>query len=159
LLWIGWCRERRVPDASELQAPTEQQKVLTAAAVDRLRAVFSAGARQSIYEKADRHFRSQTEVDWLYECNRLRDNLGIWQRFNIHSTEAYGTSKRFILLEGSAVFAKMERRLGLTWRMGKGSLQLESLSFEENGTWREIPVRPGLLMDPPPPSAYSPGML
>ena len=91
LLWVGWSRERRVPDTSELQAPAEQQKVLTAAAVDRLRAVFSAGACQSIYDKADQHFRSQTEVDWLYECNRLRDNLGIWHRFDIHSTEAYGT--------------------------------------------------------------------
>jgi len=79
--------------------------------------------RRSVHLRKGRPaFRSQTEVDWLYECNRLRDNLGIWQRFNIHSTEAYGTSKRFILVEGSAVFAKMERRLGLTWRMGKGSL-------------------------------------
>jgi hypothetical protein len=159
LLWIGWCGERRVPNASELQPATEQQKALTAAAVDRLRAIFSSGACQAIYDEAGQQFRSQTEVDWLYECNRLRDNLGIWQRFAIHSTEVYGTPKRFILVEGSAVFAKTDRRLGLTWRMDKGSLQLESLSLEENGTWREIPALHGLLMDPPPPSAYSPGMV
>ncbi len=146
-------------DASELQAATEQQKILTAAAVDRLRAVFSSGACQSIYDEAGQHFRSQTEVDWLYECNRLRANLGVWQRFDIHSTETYGAPERFIWVEGSAVFAKADPRLGLTWRMDKGSLQIESLCFEENGTWTEIPVRPGLLMDPPPRSAYSPGML
>ena len=54
LLWVGWSRERRVPDTSKLQASAEQQKVLTAAAVDWLRAAFGAG--QSIYEKVDRLF-------------------------------------------------------------------------------------------------------
>jgi hypothetical protein len=69
LLWIGWCRERRVPDASELRPATEQQRVLTAAAVDRLRAMFSAGACQSIYEKADQHFRSRPK--WIGCTNAI----------------------------------------------------------------------------------------
>ena len=151
LLWAGWYEGRSVPDASEEQPATKEQRMLTAAALNRLRAVFSAGACQSIYDDAGQHFRSQTEVDWLYECDRLRENLGAWQRFDIQSTTTYGTPRQFVLVEGLAGFAKVSRRLAVTWRMDKGGVQLESLSLQENGTWRRIPEQPGLLLDPPPP--------
>jgi hypothetical protein len=151
LLWTGWPPKRCSPGPSEERPATEQQKILSAAAVNRLRTVFSAGACQSIYDEASQHFRSQTELDWLYECDRLRANLGSWQRFDVQSITMYGEPRQFVLIDGSAVFAKTRSQLLITWRMEKGGVQLESLSLEENGTVRRIPEQPGLLLDPPPP--------
>jgi len=133
LLWTGWYEGRSVPHACEEQPATKEQQILTAAAVDRLRAVFSSGACQSIYDEAGQHFHSQTEVDWLYECDRLRENLGAWQGFDIQSTTTYGTPRQFVLVEGLAVFAKASRRFAVTWLMDGGGPQLDSLSLQDHG--------------------------
>jgi hypothetical protein len=77
---------------SELQPATGQQKILTAKAIEGLRAVFSAGACQSIYDDAAKPFRSQTEADWLYQCNRLLKTLGEWRSFSVRSLETYQSS-------------------------------------------------------------------
>jgi len=159
-LWTGWYRGRSLPDPSELQPATEQQQILTAIAINRLRAVFSSAACQSIYDEASQAFRSQTELDWLYQCNQLREHLREWQRFDIESTTTYGAPKQFVWVEGSAVFAKASPQLSITWLMDEGGIQLESLSLRESGTWKRIPeVQPGFLMDPPPPlaSTHLPG--
>jgi hypothetical protein len=151
LLWTGCGRGRSVSEASEEQPATEQQKILMAAAINKLRNAFSAGACQSIYDEAVRPFHSQTEVDWLYECNQLRESLGTWRRFEVQSTMSYGPSKQIVLVEGSAEFAKTNRGLGITWLFDGGAPKLFFLSLEEHGRWREIPpLTPGLFMDPPP---------
>jgi hypothetical protein len=70
LLWLGYDRERGVREALDERPATEQQRVLTANALNKLRVVFSAGACQSIYDGASPYFRSQTAVDWLHQCNQ-----------------------------------------------------------------------------------------
>jgi hypothetical protein len=151
LLWLGYDRERGVREALEERPATEKQRVLTANALNKLRVVFSAGACQSIYDDASQYFRSQTEVDWLYQCNQLRDSLGAWQGFQIRSTTTYGAPKQFVLVEGSAAFAKASRHFGATWLPDTAGARLYSLSLEEDGKWKQIPpVTPGLFMDPPP---------
>ncbi len=145
-------------DVSELHPATEQQTILTAKAIDRLRLVFSAGACQSIYDDAARPFRSQTEEDWLYQCNRLRNALGEWRSFTFRSLETYQNSpvgrgsNEFLLVEGSAQFAKTTRTIGMTWTLNAGIVKLASLALEDHGEWIRIPSAGGGHMDPPPPS-------
>jgi hypothetical protein len=151
LLWTGCGCGRDTPEAFEERPATEQQRVLTANALNKLRVVFSAGACQSIYDNASQYFRSQTEVDWLYQCNRLRQSLGAWQSFQIRSTTTYRAPEQFVLVEGSAIFAKASRQFGVTWLQDTGGARLYLLSLEENGQWKQIPpLTPGLIMDPPP---------
>jgi hypothetical protein len=158
LLWCGSCARR---DVSDLQPATEQQKILAAKAIEQLRVVFSAGACQSIYDNAAKAFRSQTEEDWLYQCDRLRKTLGEWRSFSVRSLETYQStpakrnSNQLLLIEVSAQFSKTTRTLGMTWTLNADAMQLTSLTLEERGEWIQIPARGGKLTDPPPP--FRPG--
>jgi hypothetical protein len=40
------------------------------------------GACDSIYKKAQAHFKSQPQNDWIAQCEDVRARLGEWQTFN-----------------------------------------------------------------------------
>ncbi len=115
------------------------QRKLAMASADRLREELNRGACQTIYDEADSVFRSsQIPLDWLAQCEYMRNQLGKWRSFNSQMREKFGIPLT-IVASGPAVFSSGNYQVEVIWHLNGGRAELFSLSLEGNGRHLKVP--------------------
>jgi hypothetical protein len=155
-LLIPACHRRSAPrDLSEDMPADAGQQARALAAVEGFRASFNSNACQPIYDAASPDFRSQNSEDWVRDCQRLRQQLGGWQRFRMSFAHIYGKPQVDVFVMGSAEFERQTTEVGINLVLIGDKAYLRTFSVRDgNQHWTELPPLPlpyhPRLADPPP---------
>jgi hypothetical protein len=108
-----------------------EKETIAASAILELRQMFNKGECASVYAEADPAFRSQSEKNWVSQCEQLRHDLGAWQSFRGKGAEQGLVDPRLRLVTGEAVFASGAYHLEMLWNV---SVLPARLCFLQLGT-------------------------
>jgi hypothetical protein len=101
-----------------------EKETVAASSILQLREMFDKGECSSVYAGADPAFRSQSEENWVRQCEQLRHDLGSWQSFQKNGAEQELADPRFRLVSGEAVFANGTYHLEMYWNVSVAPARL-----------------------------------
>jgi hypothetical protein len=145
-------------ELSEHMKVDDGQQALALTAVNVLREEFNSGACQRIYGEAAGYFQAEEFEEWARDCQRLRNDFGLWQSFKFRAARRCGRPEFVVCLSGSAEFENKSTDLSVALVLSGKSTQLRSLAVRDGDHhWTYIPhgsaPSPGPLMDPPGPKS------
>jgi hypothetical protein len=111
---------------------------MAASAIVQLREMFDRGDCTSIYAAADPAFRSQSEENWVRQCERLRHDLGAWWSFQ-RGAEQESVDPRLRLVSGEATFENGTYHLEMLWNVNVAPPRLCYLQLGTNPNIITVP--------------------
>ena len=110
--------------------------------IDQVRQLFNQNACEGIYKQSTAFFRTQPLADWVYRCDKLRQQLGDWQTFETVSADACSSRPKSIcFVDGSALFAKQKVEMTIGWRVEAGQLRLLFWALKSGKNMERFPPR------------------
>ena len=118
---------------------------------EQLRKQWNNGACEAAYNGASASFRSQSLLDWLSQCEHLREKLGVWQSFvSQEATTCGGSVRSTVCLDGVALFGGNRYDVIIGWIVENRQPRLFYLSLAQNEKAIETMPPPSQhLLDPP----------
>jgi hypothetical protein len=142
LLLLACHRHPAPRDLSE-NVPDAQQQALALAAVESFRASFNAGSCHPVYDQGAPDFHSQNAENWVRDCQRLRQQLGSWQRFQVRSAQRYGKAVIAVLIVASADFERQATEVRINVVLLGSKAYLSTFSVRDSQQrWTDLPPLP-----------------
>src|SRR5690349_11091181 len=102
----------------------EDDGIVAAEKMERIRADFNNGQCRSIYDSASIQFQHVGSDAWLKKCEDLRHRAGLWQSYKISDKRHLGSTLDALTVDAKAIFDRgpAEMRVSFYTAMGRVAL-------------------------------------